>query len=214
MSYQVISTLDCWRWAWESSLNNIDILIKIWTCPIFLLHWRNFSFFLNGYQSNSSDSIIFWHSRSFSSVWGCVTIPQVYTYIFIGMNSSSDASIPSFLRGLFGSSYIWIPNFRHWFGFISDFSIPFPNHNPCPNSSITTSNESSVKEVTHVHLGIFICFAYSGSNGDTVHSSEVNEIGQKLAPKQWVSSWLSISLANALQITLSWFLFTLIIIRW
>ena len=125
---------------------------------------------------------------------------------------SSYASIPSFLFGSVGSSHIWIPNFWHWFGCISNFSMLFPNHKPFPNSSITTSPESSVKSVTPVHIGRFIYSAYSGRNGDTVHSSEVNDIGQKLAPKQWVSAWLSISVPNALLITLSWFLCTLLII--
>ena len=93
------------------------------------------------------------------------------------------------------------------------FSILFPNHKPCPNSSITTSPESSVKAVAPVHIGTFICSAYSGINGDTVQSSEVNDIGWNLDPKQWVSAWLSISVADALQITLYWFLCTLLIIR-
>ena len=57
-----------------------------------------------------------------------------------------------------------------------------------PNSIITASPESSVKSVTPVHRGTFICYAYSGRNGYTVHSSEVNDIGIKLAPKQWISS--------------------------
>ena len=104
------------------------------------------------------------------------------------------------------------PKLWYWFGFISIFSILFPNHKPCPNSSIATSTESSFKAVTPVHIGTFVCFAYSGWNGDTVHSSKVNDIGQELAPKQWVSAWFSISVANALQITLSWFVCTLIII--
>ena len=121
-------------------------------------------------------------------------------------------SITSFLCGSVGSSHIWIPNFRHWFGFISDFSIIFPNHKPFPKSSITTSPESSVKKATPVYIGKFICSAYYGRNGDTLHSSDVNDIGRKLTPKQWVSTWLSISLANALQISLSWFLCTLLII--
>ena len=63
--------------------------------------------------------------------------------------------------------------------------------------------ESSVKSGTPVHIGILICSGYSGSNGDTVHSSDVKYIGRNLAPKQWVSALLSISVANSLQITLS-----------
>ena len=42
MDSWVISTLYCWRCAWDSALNNIDVSMKIWTCPILLLHWRNF----------------------------------------------------------------------------------------------------------------------------------------------------------------------------
>ena len=167
----------------------------------------------DGSQSNSSDRRIFWHSWSSSSVGGCLTSPQVDPSIVIGMNRSSDDSIPIFLCGSVGLSHIWFPNFRHWFGFISDFSILFPNHKPCPNSSINTSPESGVKAVTPVHIGTFICSAYSGRNGDTVHSSKVNYNGQKLDPEQWVSAWLSISVADALQITLSWLLCILLIIR-
>ena len=106
------------------------------------------------------------------------------------------------------------PNFWHWFGFISDFSILFPNHKPCPKSSITTYPESSVKAVTPVNLGTFICSTYYGRHWYKLHSSKVNDIGQTLAPKQWVSACLSISVANDLQIILSWFLCTLLIIRW
>ena len=36
---------------------------------------------------------------------------------------------------------------------------------------------SSVNAVTLAHIGALVCFAYSGSNGDTVHSSEVNDMG-------------------------------------
>ena len=46
-----------------------------------------------------------------------------------------------------------------------------------------------------------------------MHSSNLNDIGQKLSPKQWLSALLSISVAGALQITLSWFLCTFLIIR-
>ena len=102
------------------------------------------------------------------------------------------------------SALVW---FYQW------FTILFPNHRPCPKSSITTSPESSINTVTPVNIGTLICSLYSGRNGDTVHSSKVNDIGQKLSPKQWVSARLSISVAGALQITLYWFLCTLIIIR-
>ena len=98
-------------------------------------------------------------------------------------------------------------------GFISYFSILFPNNKPWPNSSITTSPESSVKVLTPVQIGIFTCSIYYGSNGDTLHSSKVNDIGQKFSPKQWLSELLSISVADSLQITLSFFLFTLLINR-
>ena len=75
-------------------------------------------------------------------------------------------------------------NVRHWFGFIKNFSILFPNHNPFPNFSITHSLESSVNEVTTVQICTLICSTYSRRNGDTVHSSKVNDIGQMLASKQ------------------------------
>ena len=48
----------------------------------------------DGSQSNSYDRRIFWHSRSSSSVGRCVMSSQVDPYIFIGINRSSDASIP------------------------------------------------------------------------------------------------------------------------
>ena len=121
---------------------------------------------------------------------------------------------PAYFCGLVRSSYIWMPNFQHWFWFISDFFILFPNHKPCTNSSITTYPESSVKAVTPVHIFTFICSAYSGRNGDTVHSSKVNDIRRKLDSKQWVSVLLYFSVAYVLQITLSWFLCTLLIIWW
>ena len=129
------------------------------------------------------------------------------------MNSSSDDSIISFLCGSVGSLHFWIPNCWHWLGFISEFSILFPNQKPSPNSSIPASIESNVKAVTPVYIGTLIYSAYYGSTGDILHSSEVNDIVLKLDPKQWVSALLSISVANSLQITLSWYLFTLLIIR-
>ena len=117
-----------------------------------------------------------------------MTSPQVDNFITVGMKRSSDASTPNLLCGSVGSSHIFISNFWNWFGFISDFSIMFPNHKPCLNSSIATSPESSVNKVTPVQIGIFTCSIYYGRNGYTVHSSEVNDIGQKLAPKQWASA--------------------------
>ena len=129
-----------------------------------------------------------------------MTSPQVDPFIVIGMNRYSDASIPS---GSVGLSNILIPNFWQWLGFISYFSIIFPKHKPCPNSSINTSPESCVKAVTPVHKAKFICSAYYERNGDTVQSSEVNDVGLKLAPKQWVSARLFISVTDALKITLS-----------
>ena len=97
------------------------------------------------------------------------------------------------------------------FGFISDFSVLFPNNKPLPNSSITTSPESSDNAVTPVKVVIFSYAVYSGSNGDRVQYPKVNGIGQKFAPKQWVSARLSVSVEDYLQITLLLFLFTLLI---
>ena len=117
-----------------------------------------------------------------------MTSPKVNPSIVILTDRSSDASIHSILCGSVGSLHILIPNFWNSFGFISDFSILFTSHKPRPKSSITTSPESSVKSVTPVHIGKFICSEYSGRNGDKVHSSEVNDIGKQLATNQWVSS--------------------------
>ena len=189
------------------------ILMYRWKFELFLYSSPIEGFsnkFFDGTQSNSYDRRIFWHSWSSSLVGGCVTRPLVDPSVFIRKNRSSDASIPSFLCGSVGSSHIWIPNFWHWFGFISDFYILFTNHKPCKNSSITTSPEPSVKSVTTVHIGKLICSAYSRRNGDTMHFSEVNNIGKNLAPKKWLSVWFFISVANFLQITLSWFLCTLL----
>ena len=93
------------------------------------------------------------------------------------------------------------------------FFILFPNHKPCPKPCITTSPESSVNTVTPVHKGTFAFYVYYGRNGYTFQYSEVNDIGWKLALKQWVSSWLSILVADAPQINLSWFVCTFLIIR-
>ena len=139
-------------------------------------------------------------------------IPQDDPYIAIGVKRSSDASILNFLFGSVESSYIFIPNFRHCFGFISYFSILFPNYKPCPNSSINTSSESSSNVVTSVHIFIFNFSIYYGRNGEIVHSSEINYIGIKFSPKKWVSAWLSISVYYSLQITWSLFLINLLII--
>ena len=140
--------------------------------------------------------------------------PTSLSSIFIGINRTSDVSIPIFLCGSVRSSHIWNPNFQHLFGFISDFSILFTNDKPCTKSSIATSPESSVNTVTHVFIGTFICSIYSVRNVDTVQSSKVNDIVQKMSQKQWVSAWLSISVAYAIQITLSLLLCTSLIIQW
>ena len=140
-------------------------------------------------------------------------IPQVYHSVSIGKKRSSDASITNFLCGSVGYLHLCIPNFRHWIGFISDFPILFPNHKPLPNFSVTTSTESSVNTLTPIHIGIFSSSVYYGKNEDTVHSSKCNYIGWKFAPKQWVSACLSISVADSLQITLSWFVCNLLMIQ-
>ena len=74
---RAISTLYRWRCAWDSAINNIYVSMQIWTCPILLLHWIN------------SRKILWWIPikyiwyenlltlKDFSSVGGCVTIPQV-----------------------------------------------------------------------------------------------------------------------------------------
>ena len=183
MNYLGISTLYLPGCAWDSALKNIDASMKILTFPILLLHWRYFKKIFDGSQSHSYGRIILWTLCSRLSVVGCVTSPQADPYIFIGINRSSDSSILSFIYGSVGSLHIWIPNFWPWFGVISNFSILFPNHRPCLNSSITASPESSVNVVTPVHIGTFICSVYSVRNVNTVHSSEVNDIVRKLSPK-------------------------------
>ena len=140
-------------------------------------------------------------------------IPWVDTSIAIGMKRSSEASIPNFLCGSVGSLHIYIPNFRRLFGFISDFYILFTNNKPFRNSSITKSPESSSNAATLVQIVIFTCSVCYGNNGDTIYSSEVNNIGKRLDLKQWVSAWFTISVDDAFQINLSWFLWTLLITR-
>ena len=82
-------------------------------------------------------------------------IQQVHISIATGMKRYSDTSIPNFLCLSVDSLHICIPKFLHWFGFISDFSILFPNHKPLPKPSINTSPEFSVNSVTSVQIGIF-----------------------------------------------------------
>ena len=94
------------------------------------------------------------------------------------------------------------------------FSVLFPNHKPFPKLSINTSPESSLIAVTLLKIVILNCYVYYGRNGYTVHSSKVNDIGRKFDQKQWVSEWFSISVTYSLQITLFWFLCTLLIIQW
>ena len=130
-------------------------------------------------------------------------IPQFDPYVEICMKRSSYESISNFLCGSVGSSHICIPNFQHWFGFIGNFSILFPNHKPFPNPIISTSLESSSNALIPVQICIFTCFVYYGRNGDTVHSSKVNDIGRNFAPKSWVAAWLPVSGAGAIQISLS-----------
>ena len=156
--------------------------MKIWTCPILLLHWRNFK------------QILLWIPIKFVSWENLLTFMDLvfsrrlrgdtiswsfhfywYEQVFWCLNSQ--------LHMWIIWVNIWIPNFWHWFGFISDFSILFTNHKPCPNSSITTSPESSIKLVTPVHLGTSICSSYYGRNRDPVHSSEVNNIVSKVGSK-------------------------------
>ena len=139
-------------------------------------------------------------------------VPQVDTSIAIWIKISPDALIANFLCGSVGSSHIFIPKFRHWIRLISDFCIRFPDHKPYQNSNITTFAESIFNAVTPVQVGVFTCSVYYVRKRDTVQSSEVNDIGKKFVPKQWVSVWFSISVADAIQITLSLFLFTLWII--
>ena len=212
MDSWVISTIDCWRCVWDSSLNNIDILMKIWTCTV-VLHWRNFK------------QMLWWTPIKFIWWENLLTLIELivsmrvhheptswslhcnwYEQVFWCLNSQLPMWIVLITAYLNPKllALVWV---YQW------FSILFPNHKPCPNYSITTYPESSVKAVTPVHIGTFICYEYSGRNGNTVQSSEVSDIGRNLAPKQWVSAWLPILVANALQVTLSWFLCTLLIIQ-
>ena len=102
---------------------------------------------------------------------------QFDPHIYIEINRSFYASITRFLFVSVGSSHLLISSFWHWFGFISDSSIIFPNYKSCPNYNITTYPESSVNIVTPAPIGTLIFYVYSGRNVETVHSSEVNDIG-------------------------------------
>ena len=92
-----------------------------------------------------------------------------------------------------GSSHTGIPKDRHWFGLINECSIRSPNHRPWSNSRIMVSLESRSTAVATVHIGILVIESYSDKYGDTMHTSDVNEITLKFSPKQVVSAWLSIS---------------------
>ena len=129
--------------------------------------------------------------------------PQVDTSVSIGIKRSVYASITSFLCGSAGSSPIFIPKCCHGFGLTSDFSMQLPNHRPCQKSRIMNSPESSGKIVTSLQICMFTCSKYSRRKRYTVHSSNVNDIGRMFLPKQLVSTWLYISVAGYLQITLS-----------
>ena len=139
--------------------------------------------------------------------------PKSWSLQFIRMNRFPYVSIPSLFLWIVQVIVYLNAKLSTLFLIYQWFFILFPNHKPCTNSSITIYPESSVKAVTPVHIFTFICYAYSGRNGDTMHSSKVNDIGQKLDSKQWVSVLLYFSVAYVLQITLSWFLCTLLIVR-
>ena len=109
-------------------------------------------------------------------------IPKLYPPIAIGMKLSSENSITNFLCGSVGSLNICIPKFRHWFGFISDFTILFTNHRLFPNSSITNYPKLSSNSVPPMKIGIFTCSLYYRRNGDKLHSSKVNDISQNPPP--------------------------------
>ena len=106
-------------------------------------------------------------------------ISHNYPSITIGIKRFSDASIPKLLCESVGSSHICIPNFWHWFGFISDFFHSFSKPKPSLNYIITTSPKSRVNVVTPLNIGIFTCSLYSRKNGDTVQYSKVKYIGLK-----------------------------------
>ena len=50
-----------------------------------------------------------------------------------------------------------------------------------------------------MQICIFTCSEYSESKGDTMYSSNMNNIGKMFVPKKWVSVWLYISVASAQQ---------------
>ena len=115
------------------------------------------------------------HSWRLLSVVGYEFTPQVDSYMSIGMKRFFEASITNFLCGSVGSLHIFIPIFWHWSRFISEFPILFPNYKSFPKYSNNTSLEYSVNIVTPVNIIMLICYLCSGSNGDILHSSEVNE---------------------------------------
>ena len=58
------------------------------------------------------------------------------------------------------------------------------------------SPESKSTTVAAVHMGISAIEVYSDKYGDTLHTSDVNDMTRKFFPKQVVSAWLSISLGK------------------
>ena len=111
----------------------------------------------DGSQSCSFEIVMCWHVSILSSVGYQAINPHVDPTIDIGIRVLKSASIISGLWLSVGSSQIGMPKARHWLGFIKIFSILLPNHKPCPNISITTSQESILYEVALVHIGIFTC---------------------------------------------------------
>ena len=86
---------------------------------------------------------------------------------------------------------------------MSDLGIRSPNHKPWPNTNITVSPSSVSQAVPAVQISTASLLPRSSTKGFTVHWRSLQWIGLKLAPKQWVSAWLSDSVGVQLKFNLS-----------
>ena len=153
----------------------------------------------DGSQLCSFEILMCRHVSISSSVEYQVINTHVNPTIDIGKWALKYASIPSCMFWLVGLSHNGMPKYWHWLGFINFFSVLLPNHKPCLNIIIMPSHDSIVYEVVPVHIGTFSCSEYSIRKYLIMHSSDVNDTGRMLLPKQFLSAWLSISVEYASQ---------------
>ena len=121
------------HWIFGSGIGILlsTIFIKRWNFDIILYSSsveENWNKLFDESQSNSYSRRIHWQSWSSWSVGWCMMSPQINPSVAIWMNRSSDASFPNFLCESVRLLHICIPNFWHWFPFIGDLPILFPNH--------------------------------------------------------------------------------------